>query len=35
VELGNEFSTLDAGQAASELLEKVRAHLHPQGGVAS
>ena len=35
VELGNEFSTLDAGQAASELLEKVRAHLHSQGGVAS
>ena len=35
VELGNEFSTLDAGQAGSELLEKVRARLHPQGGVAS
>ena len=28
VELGNEFSTLDAGQAASELLEKIRARLH-------
>ena len=24
VELGDEFSTLDAGQAASELLEKIR-----------
>jgi len=35
VELGNEFSTLDAGQAASELLEKIRAHLHSQGGLAS
>ena len=28
VELGNEFSTLDAGQAASELLERIRARLH-------
>ena len=27
VELGNEFSTLHAGEAAAELLEKVRAHL--------
>lgn len=27
VELGNEFSTLDAGQAGSELLEKIRARL--------
>jgi DNA-binding response OmpR family regulator len=28
VELGNEFSTLDAGQAASELLERIRTRLH-------
>jgi anti-sigma B factor antagonist len=34
VELGNEFSTLDAGQAASELLEKIRALLHSQDGFA-
>ena len=27
VELGNEFSTRDAGQAAAELLEKIRTHL--------
>jgi anti-sigma B factor antagonist len=27
VELGNEFSTLHAGEAAAELLERVRAHL--------
>jgi hypothetical protein len=35
VELGNEFSTLDAGQAASDLLENIQARLHPQGGLAS
>jgi anti-sigma B factor antagonist len=28
VELGNEFSTLDAGRAASDLLEKLQARLH-------
>jgi DNA-binding response OmpR family regulator len=27
VELGHEFSTLHAGEAAAELLEKIRAHL--------
>jgi hypothetical protein len=27
VELGNEFSTLHAGEAATKLLERVRAHL--------
>ena len=31
VELGNEFSMLDAGHAASDLLEKIRARLSPQG----
>ena len=31
VELGNEFSTQDAGQAASELLAKVRSRLQPDG----
>jgi anti-sigma B factor antagonist len=30
VELGNEFSMLDAGNAASELLEKIRVGLSPQ-----
>ena len=35
VALGNEFSTLDAGQAASDLLENIQARLHPQGGLAS
>jgi hypothetical protein len=35
VELGNEFSTLDAGRAASDLLENLQARLHPQGGLAS
>jgi anti-sigma B factor antagonist len=35
VELGNEFSTLDAGRAASDLLKNVQARLHSQGGLAS
>jgi len=35
VELGNEFSTLDAGQAASELLEKIRVRLSSPDGRAS
>jgi anti-sigma B factor antagonist len=30
VELGSEFSTLDAGEAASRLLESVQAHLWPK-----
>lgn len=34
VELGNEFSTLDAGRAASDLLEKLQARLHLLGGSA-
>jgi hypothetical protein len=29
VELGNEFSTLDAGQAATDLLENIQTRLHP------
>jgi hypothetical protein len=28
LELGNEFATLDAGQAASELLKKIQERLH-------
>jgi anti-anti-sigma factor len=32
VELGAGFSTLDAGEAASQLLEKVQAHLQPKPG---
>ncbi len=35
VELGNEFSTLDAGQAASDLLEKIRARLYSPDGLPS
>jgi len=35
VELGNEFSTLVAGQAASELLEKIRVRLSSPDGRAS
>src|SRR5437667_6553890 len=35
VELGNEFSTLDAGQAASELLENIRVRLSSRDGPAS
>jgi anti-sigma B factor antagonist len=35
VELGSEFSTLDAGHAASELLSKIQARLNPQAGLAS
>jgi anti-sigma B factor antagonist len=35
VELGNEFSTLDGGQAASELLEKIRVRLSSQDELAS
>jgi anti-sigma B factor antagonist len=35
VELGNEFSTLDAGQAASDLLENLKTRLHLQGGLPS
>lgn len=35
VELGNEFPTLDAGQAASDLLENLKTRLHPQGGLPS
>jgi anti-sigma B factor antagonist len=34
VELGGEFSTLDAGQAASELLETIRTRLRSQAGLA-
>jgi hypothetical protein len=30
VELGSEFSTLDAGRAASDLLKNVHACLHSQ-----
>jgi anti-sigma B factor antagonist len=30
VELGSEFSTLDAGEAASRLLESVQVHLQPK-----
>jgi len=33
VELGNEFSTLDAGRAASDLLENLQARLHQWGGL--
>jgi anti-sigma B factor antagonist len=29
IELGSDFSTLDAGQAASALLEKIASHLQP------
>jgi anti-anti-sigma factor len=29
IELGSEFSTLEAGQATAELMEKVAARLHP------
>jgi anti-sigma B factor antagonist len=32
VELGSEFSTLEAGEAASELLTRIAAHLHPSTG---
>ena len=35
VELGDDFSTSDAGQAAAELLEKIRARLDSRSGVAS
>lgn len=35
VELGNEFSTLDAGEAASRLLASIQAHLRPKSGLAS
>ena len=35
VELGNEFSALDAGQAASDLLENLQTRLHPHGGLPS
>jgi len=34
VELGSEFSTQDAGQAASELLAKIQSRLQ-RGGLAS
>ena len=34
VELGNEFSTSDAGQAASELLKDIQMRLYPQRGLA-
>jgi anti-anti-sigma factor len=30
IELGNEFRTLDAGQAGAELLEKIEARLNPK-----
>lgn len=33
LELGDEFSTLHAGQAATDLLERIRAQLHPRGSV--
>jgi hypothetical protein len=35
VELENEFSTLNAGRAASDLLENLQARLPPQEGLAS
>jgi anti-anti-sigma factor len=35
VELGGEFSTLDAGEAASRLLESIQAHLRPKPGPSS
>jgi anti-sigma B factor antagonist len=35
VELGNEFSTLEAGEAAAVLLEKIRIRLNPQSEQAS
>jgi anti-sigma B factor antagonist len=35
VELGDEFSTLDAGQAASDLLKNLQTRLHLQGGLPS
>lgn len=35
VELGKEFSTLEAGQAASELMENLKALLHSSGRPAS
>jgi hypothetical protein len=30
VEMGSEFATLDAGEAASRLLESIQARLHPK-----
>jgi anti-sigma B factor antagonist len=35
IELGTEFSTLDAGEAASGLLEKISARLQPHPGMPS
>ena len=35
IELGNDFSTLDAGHAASELLQKLRTRLPSPSGLAS
>jgi len=35
IELGTDFSTLEAGEAASGLLEKISARLHPQAGMPS
>jgi len=35
LELGNEFSTLDAGDAATQLLQNIQARLHPNAGLAS
>jgi anti-sigma B factor antagonist len=35
IELGTEFSTLDAGEAASGLLEKIIAQLHPPAEMSS
>jgi len=33
VELGSDFSTLDAGEAASRLLERIQPHLQPRTGL--
>ena len=35
IELGSDFSTLDAGQAASDLLQKLRTRLPSPSGLAS
>ena len=33
IELGSDFSTLDAGEAASRLLERIQTHLQPKTGL--
>jgi len=35
VELGQDFSTLDAADAASRLLESIQAHLRPRSELPS